>query len=582
MQADSEVKANSLENKRDILPESAKKLLDYDTVLQYIGGFGPFQFRICILIWLAAMYCAAGVMSFSFTGAVLEHRCLLPECESAETNDSRSIWTDAINESSYPLPLKAGKTYRCLKYTNLSLVEGFCTSRGDNKDGVKCNEWVYDDSVLKISIVSEFNLVCEKAWIEPVLASAYMIGMVFGSISFGAIADKIGRLKTLIVVVTIAAIAQTAAAFSVNPEMFFVLRFFAGASIIGLYQILNVLGTEFVGSEFRLKFGFIQNIFFAIGSCSLGIVAIFVKDWRTLQLIYGAPGFLLLSYWWLLPESCRWLINQGRLEEAKKIVEMACRVNKKTVPQHLLCTSLDGTGALDYDAVDKNEAKSGVSSKTATTGSMLEVLKNRILRKRTFLMFFVWFSVSMSFYGLSMVLTDLSDNYILNYELAMLVEIPSHITSIFLVGILGRRTMMFGSTLVGGIGCLAAGFVPSDISWLSSTFALIGKFFAAAGYALVYQYTGELFPTSVRSTAIGAASMFARFGSVLSPYVASLSYFGLIVPFSIFGALGLISSLAVITLPETKDRALPETIESAAELEKYRLKLSCCKTTEVE
>ena len=55
----------------------------------------------------------------------------------------------------------------------------------------------------------------------------------------------------------------------------------------------------------------------------------------------------------LLPESCRWLINQGRLEEAKKIVEMACRVNKKTVPQHLLCTSLDGTGALDYDAVDK-------------------------------------------------------------------------------------------------------------------------------------------------------------------------------------------------------------------------------------
>ena len=61
-----------------------------------------------------------------------------------------------------------------------------------------------------------------------------------------------------------------------------------------------------------------------------------------------------------------------------------------------------------------------------------------------------------------------------------------------------------------------------DISWLSSTFALIGKFFAAAGYALVYQYTGELFPTSVRSTAIGAASMFARFGSVLSPYVASL------------------------------------------------------------
>ncbi|KAK2716015.1 organic cation transporter protein-like [Artemia franciscana] len=569
-------KANPIESKGDDFSKS--KLLDYDTVLHYIGGFGVFQLRIYILIWLAAMYCSVAVMSFSFTGAVLEHRCELPECEANEINCSKSVWTDAINASSYPEDTNA---FRCRRFTNISLVEGFCTSVEDVKNETRCNKWIYDDSVMKTSIISEFNLVCDNAWVEPVLASAYMFGMVIGSVSFGAIADKIGRLKTFMVVVAIAATVQTAAAFSINPEMFFALRFFSGFSVIGLYQLLNVLGTEYVGSEIRLKLTFIQSIFFSIGSCSVGVIALFIKDWRVLQLVYGAPGFLLLLYWWILPESCRWLITQGRIKEAKKIVELASKLNKKTIPEHLLCTSIDEVAEQSCkNNTDKEETSA--SAKTNINGTMLDVLKNSILRKRALFMFFVWFSLAMSYYGLSMVVTDLSDNYFLNYELVMLVEIPSYIAGIFLVGVLGRRTILVTTTLAGGIGCLAAGFVPSDIAWLSSTFSLIGKFFVSAGYALLYQYTGELFPTSVRSTAIGTSSMFARFGTVLAPYVASLSSYGLIVPFSIFGAVALVSSLAVVNLPETKDRNLPETLEAAADLEKYRLKLPWCKTNESE
>ena len=41
-------------------------------------------------------------------------------------------------------------------------------------------------------------------------------------------------------------------------------------------------------------------------------------------------------------------------------------------------------------------------------------------------------------------------------------------------------------------------------------------------FAIAYLYTAELFPTSVRNVAVGAASTFARVGSMSAPYIVDL------------------------------------------------------------
>jgi OCT family organic cation transporter-like MFS transporter 4/5 len=41
-------------------------------------------------------------------------------------------------------------------------------------------------------------------------------------------------------------------------------------------------------------------------------------DWRTLQVVFSAPAVVFVSYWWLMPESVRWLIRKGRHEEARE------------------------------------------------------------------------------------------------------------------------------------------------------------------------------------------------------------------------------------------------------------------------
>lgn len=52
--------------------------------------------------------------------------------------------------------------------------------------------------------------------------------------------------------------------------------------------------------------------------------------------------------------------------------------------------------------------------------------------------------------------------------------------------------------------------------------ALIGKCFITCAFAIIYVFTSELFPTSVRSTVLGLCSMWARIGGMLAPFSSEL------------------------------------------------------------
>ncbi len=51
---------------------------------------------------------------------------------------------------------------------------------------------------------------------------------------------------------------------------------------------------------------------------------------------------------------------------------------------------------------------------------------------------------------------------------------------------------------------------------------MVGKFCVSAAFAIVYVYTAEMYPTSVRSVAVGSGSFWARVGGVVAPYMAQL------------------------------------------------------------
>lgn len=51
-------------------------------------------------------------------------------------------------------------------------------------------------------------------------------------------------------------------------------------------------------------------------------------------------------------------------------------------------------------------------------------------------------------------------------------------------------------------------------------FSLLGKMFVTAVMMMLYSYTSEVFPTAVRSSAVGLCSTFGRIGSTVAPLIA--------------------------------------------------------------
>merc|ERR1711874_225926 len=135
--------------------------------------------------------------------------------------------------------------------------------------------------------------------------------------------------------------------------------------------------------------------------------------------------------------------------------------------------------------------------------------------------------------------------------------------------ICGRKYILAFSQILAGTTCILAAIIPessTEMFYLRTSLALLGKFGASAGFAIVYVFTAELFPTPVRNSAVGLCSTFARVGGMLAPVVSDLGVYAPSIPFIIMGSSCCVGGLAALVLPETAGAALPDTVQQACAL----------------
>ena len=91
----------------------------------------------------------------------------------------------------------------------------------------------------------------------------------------------------------------------------------------------------------------------------------------------------------------------------------------------------------------------------------------------------------------------------------------------------------------------------------------MGKFNASASFFIVYLYTAELFPTSIRNQAVGACSLVARFGGISALLLDLLKSYWLPAPVFIMGLVATFAGILAVLFPETLGNKLPESMEEA-------------------
>ena len=98
----------------------------------------------------------------------------------------------------------------------------------------------------------------------------------------------------------------------------------------------NCIVMEYVDPQMRTIVGNVPlAVFLTLGASSLPWIAYGCADWRLFSIVTSAPIGMMVVAWWIVPESARWLVLQGKIEKTIDILKECARVNKKDVDQSI-------------------------------------------------------------------------------------------------------------------------------------------------------------------------------------------------------------------------------------------------------
>ncbi|XP_053651729.1 organic cation transporter protein [Cherax quadricarinatus] len=261
--------------------------MDFEVISEALGHFGRYQKYVFGLGCLGLFIPAMPVVCMTFVANPVKHRCVVPNCDDNSTHYEENFTEWAIPEGD-----------QCHVWTLKNNITDQCQPDVFSNSTSSCSQWVYDTSLFSATTVTQFDLTCEKAWLRLLGGSMYMTGMLVGAIVFGDLADRFGRKKGILTSVLVFVAGGVLSAVSPNYYMFLLMQLFTGAGGCGLVVVTYVLTLEFIGGKWRTFCGIIILISLALGEVMTGVLAIFIRDWRWLQVAITAPAFLLISYTW--------------------------------------------------------------------------------------------------------------------------------------------------------------------------------------------------------------------------------------------------------------------------------------------
>jgi MFS family permease len=354
-------------------------------------------------------------------------------------------------------------------------------------------------------------------------ASAYLAGCVLGAFFFGWLTDRLGRKKLFFVTLGLYLAATAATAFSPNFYWFIVFRFFTGTGIGGEYTAINSAIQELIPARYRGRTDLLINGSFWIGA-AVGALGAYVLlrprflpidlGWRLAFGIGAGLGLLILGLRAFLPESPRWLMIHGRVDEADAILrtienQAGVTANPKAKKVRLKINTA-GIGLL------------------ALTRSLFKLYPQRaivglvLMAAQAFFYNAIFFTYALVLANFFNVPSERVGLYVLPFAVGNFLG-PLLLGKLF--DTVGRRRMIAFTYAMSGLLLLITADLFArnllDATTLTVAWSVV-FFFASAAASSAYLTVGESFPLEVRALAI---AVFYALGTALGG-IAGPALFG--------------------------------------------------------
>lgn len=378
------------------------------------------------------------------------------------------------------------------------------------------------------------------------ISSSTLMGIFVGAFLFGWLTDRYGRRPLFVADLVLFAGAAILMFFVQEPWQMFALGIALGTAVGADYAIGTPLLSEFSPRTARGRLGSTLQIAWNIGYMIAFLIGFLITTanpdaWRWVLLSAAVPAIICLIARHGLPESPRWLMSKGRVEEARAVLER-------------LGWSLESG---DFRA-EKGE-KSRIRDLFAA-GQF----------GRTAFVCVFWLCLVLPYFAIIFFQTAVYDalglsNAILTALLGTVVVVAGAIVGTFLVDRIGRRKLLIVPFWIMALALVAVIFeqaLPAPVI-IACFFGYLFSYGVASVLCGVYPM--ELFPTAIRTTGVGFASSISRIGAAIGTFIFPLVLdWNVPVAMAVMAAVCVIGALvSQIFAPETRGRSLTDVASGA-------------------
>lgn len=407
----------------------------------------------------------------------------------------------------------------------------------------------YDVTVIAVALPG-----LEKAWgitgiTSGIVAASVIVGMFFGMLFGGRLADIFGRRRMYMIDLSGFVIFAIATACTQGVWQLIAFRLLLGLCIGADYPISSSITAEFTRPKSRGKLIILMSLFWQSGAffayiLGIGLMSIGPSGWRWMLAVGAVLAAVVLLMRTKIPESPRWLRQKGRIAEAQ---------------------------AIEKELSVDHGAQLGIAAEVGGSGHghWRELFSRQMIRTTIFCSSF-WFAFSTAYYGVQMytpsILKPLAGgsstlSYLGSAVVALLGVTGAALGMVFTERIGRRKQILAG--FIGMVVTLSLLGIISTQSLLVITVLLaLAILLANFGPGVLNNvYPNEMFPTRLRPSGAGFAGAMSRIGAILGVVVfpVMVDSWGFSKATFLFAGTAVFGLVMSIWLaPETKGKSLEE------------------------